>query len=91
MGFLDLINHLLNFLAPAVAVGVLLALAAPFFYKKRPSALVVIVQAAINSVAGMLALGLGLWYFGHDAKMATYGAMLVSSASVQWWSLRGVR
>lgn len=87
MGPLDLINHFLNFLAPALVVGSLLALVAPFFSKKWRSAHAVIVQAAINSVAGMLALGLGLWYFGHDAKMATYGAMVVAGASVQWWFL----
>ena len=91
MGLLDLINHFLNFLAPAVVVGLFLALVTPFFYKKWRSARVVIAQAAINSVAGVLVLALGLWVFGHDAKMLTYGAMLVAGASVQWWFLRGAR
>ena len=91
MGLLDLINHFLNFLAPAVVVGLCLAMVAPFFHKKWRSALVVIAQAAINIIAGALVLVLGLWAFGHDAKMATYGAMLVAGASVQWWFLRGAR
>jgi uncharacterized membrane protein YdcZ (DUF606 family) len=91
MGFLDLINHLLNFMAPAVVVGFLLALVAPFFNKKWRSAHAVIAQAAINSVAGLLALGLCLWLFGRDAKMASYGAMVVAVASAQAWSLRGAR
>lgn len=91
MGLLDLINHFVNFLAPAFVVGLLLALVAPFFNRKWPSARVFIAQAAINSVAGALVLVLGLWVFGRDAKMASYGAMLVSVASVQWWFLRGAR
>lgn len=91
MGLLDPINHFLNFLAPAVVVGLCLAMVAPFFHKKWRSARAVIAQAAINSVAGALVLALGLWVFGHDAKMATYGAMLVAGASAQWWFLRGAR
>jgi type III secretory pathway component EscT len=91
MGLLDLINHFLNFLAPAMVVGLLLAVVAPFFNKKWPSAHAVIAQTAINSIAGVLVLVLGLWVFGRDAKMASYGAMLVSVASVQWWFLRGAR
>lgn len=91
MGLLDLTNHLINFLAPAVVVGLLLALVTPIFLKKWPSTHAVIAQTAINSVAGMAALVLGLWVFGRDAKMASYGAMLVSVASVQWWYLRGGR
>jgi hypothetical protein len=27
---------------------------------------------------------LGLWYFGNDGKMATYGAMLVVCATVEF-------
>ena len=84
MGVLDQLNHLLNFLAPAIAVGVLLALVAPLFYKKRPKAPALYAQAAINVVAGSVVLLLGLWYFGNDGKMATYGAMLVVCATVEF-------
>ena len=34
------------------------------------------------------ALGLGLWLFGRDGKMASYGAMVVACASTQWWAVR---
>jgi len=84
MSVLDQFNHLLNFLAPAFAVGVLLALVAPVFYKKRPKAPVLYAQAAINVVAGAVVLLLGLWVFGNDGKMATYGAMLVVCATVEF-------
>jgi hypothetical protein len=91
MGLLDQLNHLLNFLAPAIVVGVVLAAVGPYFGKKSPSAPAAAAQAAINFIAGAVALALGLWFFGRDGKMATYAAMLVASASCQWWAVRGGR
>ncbi|MCX7241667.1 MAG: hypothetical protein WCK83_10210 [Burkholderiales bacterium] len=88
MGPLDQFNHLFNFFAPAIAVGVLLALLAPLFYGRGRASLGTYVQAAINSVAGGVALGVGLWFFGHDGKIASYAAMLLASALSQGWSLR---
>ena len=88
MGPLDLLYHVLNFAAPALAVGVLLAVAAPFFMENRPVAPVRTAQAAINTIAGAVALGLGLWFFGRDGKMASYAAMVVASATSQWFALR---
>ena len=76
--------HLLSLIAPALVVGALLALLAPllrFGARGRRSWLR---QAALNALAGTLALLGGLWYFGHDAKMATYVAMLVLIAGVQF-------
>ncbi len=91
MGSLDLLNHLLNFLAPALAVGLLLAIAAHFFGPKSPVAHGFTMQAAINCVAGAVALGLGLWFFGNDGKVASYGAMLLAVATSQWLGLRSWR
>lgn len=88
MGFLDLINHLCNFVAPALVVAVLLALVAPFVYKKKLLAHAWLAQAAINFVVSTLALVVGLWFFGRDAKMASYGAMLVACATAQALALR---
>jgi hypothetical protein len=33
----------------------------------------------------------GLWFFGHDGKMATYAALVLACASSQWWMLRAAR
>jgi len=88
MGTLDLLNHLLNFVAPALAVGFLLAVLPAVFSRKSGSGRVVMAQAAINSIAGVVVLGLGLWFFGRDAKMATYLAMVVTSATAQWFGTR---
>ena len=91
MGPSDQIIHLINFCAPALAVGVVLALVGPWLMKKSPVALGLLAQAAINCVAGVLALGLGLWFFGNDGKMASYAAMVVAVATVQWLGARGWR
>ncbi len=45
----------------------------------------------MNCVAGVLALGLGLWFFGNDGKMASYAAMVIAIASSQWLVARGGR
>ena len=91
MGTLDQIIHLINFCAPALAVGVVLAVGGPWLMKKSPVALGLLAQVAINCVAGVLALGLGLWFFGNDGKMASYAAMVVAVASSQWLGGRGWR
>ena len=91
MGPLDQILHLINFCAPALAVGALLALLGPMLIGKQPLALGFIACTAMNCVAGVLALGLGLWFFGNDGKMASYAAMVVAMASSQWLGARGWR
>lgn len=91
MGPLDQIIHLINFCAPALAVGAVLALVGPWLMKKGSSAPGWLVQTAINCVAGVLALALGLWFFGNDGKMASYAAMVVAVASSQWLGARGWR
>jgi hypothetical protein len=88
MGPLDQILHLINFCAPALVVGVVLAVLGPSLMGKRPSAPGFIGQAAINSVAGVLALGGGLWFFGNDGKMASYAAMLICCSLSQVFWLR---
>jgi hypothetical protein len=88
MGPFDLLNHLLNLIAPALVVGILLAYVAPIFNRKLAVNRAGYAQAAINVVAGVIALLLGLWFFGHDGKMASYGLMVVLIASTQWFSAR---
>ena len=88
---LDLLNQLLNFLAPALFVAVVTALIARIFMRKGPVTLTWWSQAAINFVVGAIALLLGLWYFGHDGKMATYTALVLGCATSQWLMGRGWR
>jgi hypothetical protein len=91
MGPLDLLIPLLNFVAPALFVAVVVALVSRLFARKGSVALAWWAQAAINFVVGAAALLLGLWYFGHDGKMATYAALVLGCASSQWLMARGWR
>ncbi len=88
MGPLDLLNHLLNFAAPALALGLVLAFLAPVFMKNKALARTRTAQAAINFVVGLLALLAGLLFFGRDGKMASYAALVLATASSQWWAMR---
>jgi hypothetical protein len=91
MSLVGLLDHVLNFLLPALVVGLLLAVLGPLLMKKARPHRGWLGQAAINSVAGLLALLLGLWFFGRDGKMASYAAMLLVCASSQWFAARAWR
>lgn len=88
-----LTNHLLNFLAPAAFVAMLLVLVPRlfpgFFKSKKPLAHAVWVQFAIVFVACAAVLVAGLLIFSHDGKMLTYVALVLVAALCQWVLLRG--
>ena len=80
---LDFLLHLLSFAAPALVVAVLVALGARVVLRgaQRPGWGASLLA---NSVAGLAALGGGLWWFGRDGKMATYAVLVVAVATAQW-------
>jgi hypothetical protein len=84
MSLLGLLDHLLNFIAPALIVGFLLAALAPVVMKKARPHHSWLIQSAMNSAAGVLVLLAGLVIFGHDGKMASYAAMALACAGSQW-------
>jgi len=86
-----LLNHLLNFLAPALWLAILLPLAGRFVLKKRVSRPPYWVQTAVNLTVNLAVLVVGLWTFGRDGKMASYAGMTVACATSQWLMLRGWR
>ena len=90
-----LINHLLNFVAPAAIIALLFTLLAAVFSRifrsKRPIALVGWAQLAILFIVNLLILAAGLVLFGNDAKMATYAAMAVGAGLCRWVLVRGWR
>jgi hypothetical protein len=88
---LDLLIHLLNFIAPALWLALALPLAARVFMKKTPAAPALPAQAAINLIVNITALTLGLLLWGRDGKMASYSAMVLLGASSQWLMLRSWR
>ncbi|HXD41147.1 MAG TPA: hypothetical protein VN649_11330 [Ramlibacter sp.] len=87
----DLILHLLGFVAPALAVALLVALAAPLVTPRTPGFYSWWAQAAINTIAGVAVSAAGLWHFGVDGKMATYAALVLAVASCQWACSRAWR
>lgn len=89
MDWLDAFHHLLNFAAPALALALVLPWAAQALIRKSPRPWWQ--QVAVNSLVGVLALGLSLWWLGRDGKMAAYAALLLAVVSNQWLLSRGWR
>ena len=90
-----LTDHILNFIAPAAVVALLLVLSSRIFSRflasKRPFTQSIWAQAAIIFIVNVLVLTVGLVIFGNDGKMATYAAMVVAAAVCQWALFRGWR
>ncbi len=84
MGPLDTLNHLLNFLAPAAAMAVLMALGSRLLRWKSAASHAAWVQAAIQFAVGSAVLLAGLVVLGRDGKMATYTALVLACATCQW-------
>jgi hypothetical protein len=89
MGPIAALTHLLSFAAPAISLALLVTLGAHFFMKKRPPALALSTQLAINIIASIVVLALGLWLMGRDGKMVSYTVMVVTCATSQWLMARG--
>lgn len=83
MGPLQFAVHLMSFAAPALFVALAVTFAGRWL-GAAPRPLRWWVQLAINFTAGLAALVAGLWYFGVDGKMATYGALVGAMATSQW-------
>jgi hypothetical protein len=88
MAPLDLIDHLLNFAAPALFVGFFLALVSPWVLRMGRRQRHLALSGLMNSLCGLCALTAGLWFFGNDGTMASYGALLVASAASQLWFMQ---
>jgi hypothetical protein len=84
MGPFDLLFHLLGFIAPALAVGCATVFAARLLLGRASSVGPWWVQALVNIAVGVAVLAGGLWRYGVDGKMATYAALVVAVATVQW-------
>lgn len=42
------------------------------------------VRFALHALCSLLTLGAGLWWQGHDGRMATYAALVLGAASLEW-------
>ena len=88
-----LADHILNFIAPAAGVALLLVLLRRVFGRywvsKRPVAQSIWAQSATIFIVNVVVLAAGLVFFGNDGKMATYAAMVAAAAVCQWVLLKG--
>lgn len=91
MSLFAALDHLLNFLAPAAGLALLLVATTQVFMRKRPQTFSWRAQTAILFVVGAAVLVAGLVLLGRDGKMLTYGALVLACASSQWALLRGWR
>ena len=76
MDLLALLNHLLNFVAPAAFIALVLALAGRYLGGHRTGVPRWWVQWVTTFGAGVLVLVVGLVAFGRDGMMATYAALV---------------
>ncbi len=91
MGPLAMLNHGLNFAAPAIWLALLMPLIARIFIRKKVVRLTWYAQVAIHLIVCLVGLGLGFLLYGNDGKMLTYLALVTLSATCQWVMLRGWR
>lgn len=89
MGPLDLLNHAVNFVAPAFWLALLLPWLAPLLTGKRVSAYSRPRQFGLLLAAGLVVLALGLVLLGQDGKMLTYLALVATAATGQWFMRKG--
>ena len=91
MGPTDQFFHLAGFLAPALFLAVVLPGLSRLLLRKSSPLIRFWPQVAVVFAASAAVLLAGLWWFGRDGKMATYGALVVAAATVQWLLVRGWR
>lgn len=83
MGGLALLNHVANFLAPALWLALGLTVVSRIFIRKMAPAQTAIRHIAILFGSCSSTLLIGLMVFGRDGKMLTYAALLLVGAGVQ--------
>jgi uncharacterized membrane protein YjjP (DUF1212 family) len=84
MGWVDALGHLINFMLPAAFVALIVTTAGHYLKKNSPFPHVWRVKFAINFIASLAVLVIGLILTGRDGKMFSYLAMALASATVQW-------
>lgn len=91
MNLHDVIFHLLNFVAPAFGLALLLPLLGRPFFRPQAAFVPWWGQMLVNFVVGVCVLALSLWWLGRDGKMMAYALLVLAVASSQWLLARGWR
>lgn len=88
MTFLALIGHVANFLAPAIAMALLLWGMPRLWPSSRRGRWSAGRELLALGVLGAVVLVAGLVALGRDGKMLTYAALVVAQGSLAWWARR---
>ncbi len=89
MGLVALLNHVLNFAAPALWLALLMPWLARLLPGKKSARWPMSTQIAFLFMAGLAVLALGLVLLGQDGKMLTYLALVATAATGQWLMRKG--
>jgi hypothetical protein len=84
MGPLDAFWHLLNFFAPAAGVALITTVLAKLLWRRELAQAPWRRLLGWSSAAAALTLVGGLMVFGRDGRMATYGALVATTALALW-------
>ena len=84
MGPIDSLNHLFNFVLPALALALCMAGPVRRITRRKAPLTGFWPALVIHFMVGVLVLALGLWVFERDGMMLTYALLVMSSASAQW-------
>lgn len=85
MGPIDALWHLLNFIAPALAVGLLAAALVKLAWRRELAGTRWARLAAWACGAGVAASVAALVIFGRDGTVAGYALLVAASALALWW------
>lgn len=88
MTFLALFGHLLNFVAPAAGMALLLWGMPRLWPKARKGRWAASSELLALCGLGVAVLLVGLVVFGRDGKMLTYTVLVLAQGSLAWW-MRG--
>jgi hypothetical protein len=86
MGFLDALNHALNFFLPALGMALLVPSLARLVWWKALSRAGWLRQVKWASLFNGLILVAGLIVTGRDGAMLTYAGLVLASALTVWWT-----
>ena len=89
MTFAQLLFHLVNFVLPALGLAVFMPLAGRWVM--GPGGVAWPRRMLCHVVAGTAVLTVGLLVQGHDGRMATYVALVLVAATLEWAMHRGWR
>ena len=79
----DVFWHLVNFGLPAMVLSLGITLWGSFQFRHQAQ-IKWLWRWLLNAICGLAVLVGGLVITGHDGKMATYGALVLVCASLEW-------